>query len=273
MSGRIIITGASGSIGEAATKALSEKGYRIIMACRNIKKAEATRDRILADNPSADIEIRQLELSSLSSVISFAEGIDEPLSGLFNNAGVISRGYSLTGDGPENTFAVNYFAPYLLTRLLLQKMEPGARIVNMVSLVTRYTHISPSSLRPTEKEFSQLGTYAKTKLALLSFSRELSRRFPGITLNVSDPGIVDSNMISMGRWFDPIADAVFRPFCKSAESGAFPAVSAMVSEETGRYMVGRKSKPIPSGKDDAELDKAIWEETERILSGITSLTL
>lgn len=273
MNGRIIITGASGSIGEATTRALSEKGYRIIMACRNLKKADATRERILSDIPSADIETRLLELSSLSSVVSFSEDIDGPIYGLFNNAGVISRGYALTANGLENTFAVNYFAPYLLTRLLLPKMEPGGRIVNMVSLVTRFPHISPSSLRPSEKDFSQLGTYSKSKLALLLFSRELSRRYPEIGVNVADPGIVDSNMISMGKWFDPIANVIFRPLCKSPESGARPAVSAMLSGETGRYMVGRKSKPLPSRYGDSSLEKDLWEETGRILSEIIPVEL
>ncbi len=145
-------------------------------------------------------------------------------------------------------------------------MEPDARIVNMVSLTCRYVSIDESSLRPKEKDFSQLGTYARSKLALLRFSRELARRNPGLRINLADPGIVNSNMIDLGHWFDPLADFLFRPFCKSPERGVQPAVSALSSDVRNRYFVGSKCKDIPARYDDPDLDLRLWEETERILS-------
>ncbi len=267
MSGRVVITGASGAMGEAAVRALARDGRSVLMACRNLEKAALVRSRIIADLPEADISIGRLDLASLSSVCTFVGGLgQEPIEALFNNAGVISRSYSLTTDGLENTFAVNYFGPFLLTRLLLPKMEPDARIVNMVSLTCRYVSIDESSLRPKEKDFSQLGTYARSKLALLRFSRELARRNPGLRINLADPGIVNSNMIDLGHWFDRLADILFRPFCKSPERGVQPAVSALSSDVRNRYFVGSKCKDIPARYDDPDLDLRLWEETERILS-------
>lgn len=267
MGNRTIVTGASGAMGEAAVRALARDGRSVVMACRNLEKAEAVRSRILADLPGADISIGRLDLSSLDSVRAFADNLgQEPVSGLFNNAGVISRGYSLTGDGLENTFAVNYFGPFLLTRLLLPLMDPEASIVNMISLTCRYVSVTEKSLRPSADEFSQLGTYARSKLALLRFSRELARRHPGLHINLADPGIVNSNMIDLGHWFDPLADILFRPFCKSPERGVQPALSALASNGRNRYFVGRKSMDIPARFEDPNLDLRIWEETERILS-------
>lgn len=261
------MTGASGAMGEAAVRALARDGRSVVMACRNLEKAEAVRSRILADLPGADISIGLLDLSSLDSVRAFADSLgQEPVSGLFNNAGVISRGYSLTGDGLENTFAVNYFGPFLLTRLLLPLMDPEASIVNMISLTCRYVSVTEKSLRPSADEFSQLGTYARSKLALLRFSRELARRNPGLHINLADPGIVNSNMIDLGHWFDPLADILFRPFCKSPERGVQPALSALASDGRNRYFVGRKIMDIPARFEDPNLDLRIWEETERILS-------
>ena len=149
MGNRTIVTGASGAMGEAAVRALARDGRSVVMACRNLEKAEAVRSRILADLPGADISIGRLDLSSLDSVRAFADSLgQEQVSALFNNAGVISRGYSLTGDGLENTFAVNYFGPFLLTRLLLPLMDPEASIVNMVSLTCRYVSVTEKSLHP-----------------------------------------------------------------------------------------------------------------------------
>ena len=163
MGNRTIVTGASGAMGEAAVRALARDGRSVVMACRNLEKAEAVRSRILADLPGADISIGRLDLSSLDSVRAFADSLgQEQVSALFNNAGVISRGYSLTGDAMENTFAVNYFGPFLLTRLLLPLMDPEASIVNMISLTCRYVSVTEKSLRPSADEFSPLGTYARS---------------------------------------------------------------------------------------------------------------
>ena len=266
MPGRVIVTGASGAMGAAAVRALAAQGFAVLMACRNPAKAGAVRDAILADLPGARIDIRSLELSSLASVRAFADGLDDgPVSALFNNAGVISRGYALTGDGLEHTFAVNYFGPVLLTRLLLPRLEPDAHIVNMVSLTTRFVRVGPASLRPAPEDFSQLVTYARSKRALVHFSQELMRRHPALRIDLADPGIVNSDMIAMGRWFDPLADVLFRPLIKSPEQGVQPALRALISGAGGRYYVGKRVKALPGSFVDPALDLRLWEETERIL--------
>ncbi|MCR4824622.1 MAG: SDR family NAD(P)-dependent oxidoreductase [Bacteroidales bacterium] len=267
MSGKVIITGATGGIGSAVTRALAARGCDLVLACRNAAKAEKLRQQVLADNPAARLEVRSLDLASLASVRTFAErfaGI--PVSALFNNAGVISRGYSLTGDGLENTFGINYFAPFLLTELLLPALEADARIVNMVSLTCRFVRVDESSLQPAEKDFSQLGTYARSKLALLHASQELARRHPRLRVNLADPGIVNSGIITMGRWFDPLADLLFRPLIKSPERGAVPPLAALAAEEGMRYFAGTRVREIPARFRDPVLQRRLWEETERLLA-------
>ena len=268
MSGWTIVTGATGAMGAAAVEALATAGRAVLMACRNRSKAEAVRDTILGRVPSAVLEIRELDLSSLASVRRFASSIEPgSVDTLFNNAGAISRDYRITGDGLEQTFAVNYFGPWLLTRAIAEKMVPGGSIVSMISLTCRFVHISPDSLRPDRKDFSQLGTYARSKRAIISFSQELSRRHPGLRIHVADPGIVASDMIDLGHWFDPIADALFKPFCKSPQAGIIPALNALSCEEASRYFVRRRNLPIPRRYLSPNLDLALWEATEKILAG------
>ena len=266
MSGRIIITGATGSMGAAAVEALARKGIPVLMACRNLQKAESVRMSVLERVPGADLTVRPLDLASLESVRSFADGIAPgSIVALFNNAGVISKGYNITGDGFENTFSVNYFGPWLLTRLLLPKLPSDARIVNMVSLTCRFAPLSEKELQLAERDFSQLGTYARAKRALLSFSLELARRYPDLRINLADPGIVASDMIDLGHWYDPLADKLFKPLCKTPESGVRPALRALGSEERNRYFVGKKSREIPRRYVDPALDTRIWTETERLI--------
>jgi len=253
-------------MGSAAVESLAANGCSVVMACRNRAKAEAVRADILSRVPAADIAVAALDLASLDSVRRFAESLGpEPVSALFNNAGVISKGYSLTVDGLENTFAVNYFGPWLLTRSLLDRFTPDAHIVNMVSLTCRYVRIDGKYLRPAATDFSQLGTYARAKRALLSFSLELARRCPQLRVNLADPGIVASDMIDLGHWYDPLADALFKPLCKTPKAGVQPALRALASEAGGKYFVGKGSKVIPARYIDPALDERLWAETARII--------
>lgn len=243
----VIITGATGSMGAVAVKNLASRGCPVIMACRNLQKAESVRDNILAGIPSATLEIMHLDLDSRKSVNEFAESLaGRRLSGLFNNAGVISRSFSLTEDGLEHTLAVNFVNPALLSMRLLPLFEDGAHVVNMVSLTTKLTKLGPDWADPDSAlPYSRLRVYSKSKLAFLLFSIAFARRNPHLIVNVSDPGVVDSNMITMGKWFDPIADALFRPFISSPEKGASPALHALEAQHSLDYYVGRRHDSIP----------------------------
>ncbi|MGM9766165.1 MAG: SDR family NAD(P)-dependent oxidoreductase [Candidatus Cryptobacteroides sp.] len=240
-----IVTGASGSIGREVVKGLAGRGIGIIMACRNLSKGEAVMKSVLADVPDARLRLEMLDLSSSESIHSFVKRIaNDNISGIFNNAGAIFRDFGLTPEGRERTFAVNYYGPVELTEALLPMLKPGSSIVNMVSVTARISSLSDADFIPEKKRFGQLKTYGKAKLALLRYSRELAGRRPDLHVNVADPGVVNSNMISMGRWFDPLADVLFRPFCKSPAKGAVPAINAILYEGSLRYFSGTSSRPM-----------------------------
>ena len=263
-------------MGAAAVEALASRGIPVLMACRNLAKAEAVRSSVLSRVPSADIVVRHLDLASMESVRSFAASIKGdsanapacPINAVFHNAGVISKGYSLTDDGFENTFSVNYFGPWLLTSLLLPILPADARIVYMVSLTCRFAGLSESSyLQPSARDFSQLGTYARAKRALLSSALELKRRHPALQVHLADPGVVASDMIDMGHWFDPLADIFFKPLCKKPATGVQPALRALFSSVgEPRYFVGRSDRPIPRRYLTPSLDERLWSATVRLLN-------
>ena len=261
-----IITGASGAMGSAASAALARAGRPIIMACRDIDKAETVKKKILDEVRDAVLEVRHLELSSLDEVREFAQGLrGMEISALFNNAGTMERHFSVTGDGFERTLAVNYLAPCLLTRLLLPQIRDG--VLNMVSISCETARFDHRIFEADASRFSQLGSYSTSKLALMFFSIALSQRC-SLRVNVSDPGIVNTEMIRLHRWFDPLTDVLFRPFCNSPEKGAAPGVRALLSSEGSALMYkGLGCKAIPakyaSRPEDIEW---LWAETEKILN-------
>ncbi|MBO5848776.1 MAG: SDR family NAD(P)-dependent oxidoreductase [Bacteroidales bacterium] len=271
---QVIVTGATGSIGGAAVKSLLDKDIPVIMACRNIKKAASQRDVLIKQFPHSEIEIIELELNSLNSIKTFANIIKNQgfkVNKLFNNAGIICRDFSVNEDGYETTVAVNYVGPMYLAKLMIPLMDDGFNIVNTVSVTRGVSKLDECFFDLDKKKFSQLGTYGKAKYALFLSSLTLSENIKNGSVNLTDPGVVDSNMISMHRWFDPLADILFRPFCKSPEKGAIPAVNAlMTAQQIGnvRLFSGNKSKVVSKKHYDNPIREWLWKETE-VRLGIT----
>ena len=270
---KIIVTGATGSIGLAAVKSLLSKDMPVIMACRNIKKADSQRDSLIKQFPHSEIDILELDLNSLSSIRMFAENIKNQgfkVDKLLNNAGIICRDFTVNDDGFETTLAVNYLGPLYLSKLMIPLMDDGFNIVNTVSVTRGVSTLDEHFFDLDKKRFSQLGTYGKAKYALFLSSLTLSEKIKNGSVNLTDPGVVDSNMISMHRWFDPLADVLFRPFCKSPEKGAIPAVNALLQpiansqQPTARNVKlfsGNRSKVISQKHYDNPLRGWLWEES------------
>jgi retinol dehydrogenase-12 len=117
---------------------LINKGARIILACRDMKKAEEAAIKIREESKNENIEVEHLDLSSLKSTKDFANRMISKLDKLdilINNAGLSGLPFLKTEDGFEMHFAVNYLGPYYLTRLLLDLLKKSApsRIINVSS--------------------------------------------------------------------------------------------------------------------------------------------
>ncbi|MBR6775989.1 MAG: SDR family NAD(P)-dependent oxidoreductase [Bacteroidales bacterium] len=275
---KIIVTGATGSIGLAAVKSLLSKDLPVIMACRNIKKADGQRDSLIKEFPHSEIDIIELDLNTLASIRAFVEEIKNQgfkVDKLLNNAGIICRDFTVNDDGFETTLAVNYLGPLYLSKLMIPLMDNDFNIVNTVSVTRGVSKLDEHFFDLDKKRFSQLGTYGKAKYALFLSSLTLSEKIKNGSVNLTDPGVVDSNMISMHRWFDPLADVLFRPFCKSPEKGAIPAVNALLQpiaksqQPTARNVKlfsGNRSKVIPQKHYDNPLRKWLWEESGKQLT-------
>lgn len=273
---QIIVTGATGSIGSAVVKSLLYKDLGVIMACRDVKKASLQRDVLIKQFPHSEIDILELDLNSLESIKLFVESIKRQgfrVNKLLNNAGVICRDFSVNEDGLETMIAVNYVGPFYLTKLMIPLMEDGFNIVNTVSVTRRVSKLDRHFFDLDKDNFSQLGNYAKAKYALFLSSLTLSEKIRNGSVNMTDPGIVDSNMISMNRWYDPIADVLFRPFCKSPEKGAIPAVNALLWSKDNivdevRLFSGNKSNVVSKKHYDNPMREWLWRETECRISEI-----
>ena len=270
-----VITGADGGMGSEITKAVAMAGYHVIMVCYTSFKGEEKKSRIILDTGNEDIEVVQADLSSMESVVDAVDKIKDKTPSvelLMNNAGTMCTHYVRTEDGFEHTVAVNYLAPYLLTRRLLPIMHEGSRIVNMISCTYAIGKIGPHFFtKGREGSFFRIPVYSNTKLALWLFTREMSERVKGrgITVNAADPGIVSTNIIRMDEWFDPLTDIFFRPFIRTPRQGAETAIRLLFDEQfgnlTGRMFASSKEKKVSEKYIHHPQTKELWKMTEQNL--------
>ena len=245
-----IITGANGSIGQAITEALAKQGLSIIMACRNLAKSQPVQQQLIEKTGNTDITLLPLDLASFASIIAFANHLSQEsisIQTLINNAGVMNQHYSQTADGFESTIGVNYIGTVLLTRYI--------------------GDIDEDFFKESPRRYKRFETYSKSKLALTLYTARLAQelRPRGIWVNAADPGVVNTNMITMHSWVDPLANRFFRPFISSPQEGAVGAIFAATSPEvygvTGEIF--KKEKHIPISARAIHVPRALWlyEET------------
>ena len=269
-----IITGADGGMGTEITRAVVSAGYRVVMVCYDLKRAQAKREMLIKETGNPDIEIEFIDLASLKTVADFAGRMQEQgerVSLLMNNAGTMETRRVITEDGLERTVSVNYVGPYLLTRKLLPLMGEGSRVVNMVSCTYAIGKLDfPDFFRKGKKgSFWRIPIYSNTKLALTLFTIDLSRRVKerGIVVNASDPGIVSTDIITMHAWFDPLTDIFFRPFIRTPRQGAATAISLLLDEEAGKRNGTLNVSCHPKHLSEKYLHHRqmaeLWERTEQ----------
>ena len=273
----IIITGASGGIGRNLAELLADMDYGVIMACRNMEKASPIFEDVKYITSNRDMRLFEVDLSSFESIKNFVRQVDEKgynVRALVNNAGVISRGFSTTADGFETTVGVNYIGTYLLTRLMmpiLKRSEGLSRIMNTVSVMAKLGRVEKDFFTPKEEGFRRLRTYACSKLALMMFTQSLAERLKGsdsVVVNAYDPGVVNTDMITMGKWFDPLANIFLRPLLKNAEKAASQQCDALFPEKergSGWVYKGNRHFRIRDFAASHRNKDWLFMQTERIL--------
>ncbi len=284
--GRIaIVTGANTGLGYETSLAMVKKGLKVVMACRNLSKAEAAKLRILSEVPNGELEILQVDLSKLESVHHAAEEFrnkHNTLDILVNNAGIMYPPYSKTEDGFESQMAANCFGHFLFTSLLIDLIpdSPDSRITWLSSLAHKTGRIHFDDIN-SEKEYSKLASYAQSKLACLMYALELDRKLKvagkKIKSNAAHPGVSLTDLSrNTNKWVYQLMKYTIIPFItQSAADGALPILEASLSTtaEGGQYygpqgfmeMRGCSGVGIiASHALDNDVSKNLWELSERL---------
>jgi retinol dehydrogenase-12 len=282
---RVVITGATSGIGRATALELARQGARLTIVCRDTDKGSATVTELRNAVPGLSADVVRCDLADFESVRRAGfELVDryDAIDVLINNAGVNDTESSLTVDGFDHMMASNYLGPFLLTRLVLDRIK--AATPSRIVVVGSEAHRMAGPFDP--EHFEDLGrygpvnnnvAYGRTKLLDQLFTNELARRLEGtgVTANSVCPGLVATNLVDMGV-LRPIMKAASRtPLVNTPAEGARLVVHLATDPEledvTGRFYTttpGMRLLPPVPAMLDTRLQRRIWERTETLV-GLT----
>jgi len=264
-----LITGATTGIGLETARALSERGFRVLLHGRTLEKA-----RRAAGEIGGNITPLHADLSDQTAIRRMADTVKAnypQLDVLVNNAGVWNSEQQLTAEGVEKTFAVNHLAYFLLTGLLHDHLLPEGRIICVAS--DSHKQIRGMSFEDInlDRNYHGLRSYAQSKLANVLFCYEYDRRKrDGTTICAVQPGLVQTDIGLKGNtWLHALAWRVRRRMSgnKTAAQGAATSIFLATVEEappSGLYWDDLMPKQSYSSSYSEQEAKKLWEMSERL---------
>jgi NAD(P)-dependent dehydrogenase (short-subunit alcohol dehydrogenase family) len=260
---KILVTGATDGLGKRVAFELAATGATVLLHGRRRERLEATLEEAREETGSEKLGSYLADLSSLGEVRALAEQVlteQDRLDVLVNNAGVIAEERRESEDGYQLTFAVNYLAHFLLTRLLLPLLldSAPARVVNVASAGQSPIDFDDVLL---ERGYDPMRAYTQSKVAQVMFTFELAERLQGsgVTVNALHPAsLMDTRMVleTFGRSMSTVEEG--------AEATVRLATSPELEGITGRYFDGtREGRANPQAYDE-EARKRLWTLSEQL---------
>lgn len=194
----VIITGANSGIGASAALRFATEGWTVIMACRNLEKANSEKSRIISSSGNKRVFVEKLDMSSFQSIHDFCYQLKTKykyIDILINNAAYFNHGeeYKLSEDKVEITFATNVVGPYLLTSLLIPvlKESEDARVLNVSSNITKHFFDQEKKLffdnlfECGDSNHSVYKRYRNSKMALVMLTFKMAAEYADNNIKVN----------------------------------------------------------------------------------------
>ena len=262
-----LVTGASSGIGKATAEAMAEIGAVVMMTCRDEVRGKAARTDVVSESGNQSVDLMTADLSSPASVRGLAAEFNAKypkLDVLVNDAAVFTGKRFVTPDGLELMFATNYLGPFLLTRLLVPKLEAASpsRVINVSA---------PSTMKPDfddlqgERRFGAITAFGASKAADLLFTYALARRLEGrgVTANVYHPGIVRTKLVSGAPAAVRVITSVLNVFMgvspKRASKGLVDLASSEEFDSTTGAVIHDGKRVKAPFNDDIEAQDRLWK--------------
>lgn len=289
MEGKVcIVTGANSGIGYETAKELAKLKATVVMACRSMTRGLEALDKLKKDVKDGDLVLMELNLASFESINNFAKNVLKQypkIHILINNAGVSVplKEKLTTKEGYEVHFGINHVGHFLLTNLLIDRIQKSStdtdhtRVVIVGSSLMDRGVIDFDNLNG-EKGFQQKGhlnpAYCNSKLMNYYFGAELYLNYAdkGVDVSVVCPGWCYTNLFrhaSIKFYQKIMIFPIAMMFMRSANQGAQSVVHCAITPHTGKHFppIYRDFGPYsPAHKYDDEVAKKLWDTTAKLTS-------
>lgn len=269
MGGYYIVTGGNRGIGLSICRGLSALGGEVVLVCRDVAQGEGA----VASFPGpGGGRVVQGDLGSLDGAKALGEALlalDRPIAALIHNAGIWPTARILSPEGFEESFVVNHLSPLLLNHLLFDRLATdGARVVQMTAglyVAGRYD----AEKTPTGADFSQLRTYATTKLANLLATLSLAERWGGrVPIHGVHPGVIRTGLGSMEGplgWLLALVKRLWKTPEYGARAPIFLATDQGLARRTGLYFNEMAEAPLEGPALDGGLRAMVWDQAVALI--------
>ncbi len=237
-----VITGATSGLGLECSRQLLYEGAKVVMACRNIEKANKTKEEFLKEFKDGDIEILKYDQADFSSIEEFANSIkDRDIDCLVLNAGIYHpKNGSVTKDGYPLTVGTNYIGVYYL----LEKLETSfknnkiKRVVVTSSIVRHFGHTKHFEKHLLTRKKGQVKSYNVSKYFDHCLAGNLKAKYPDLEVVLTHPGLAKTNIFcndgtSYKNWFKKAGRWFMTIFANSAEKSAICTLIAATKQDFG----------------------------------------
>jgi NAD(P)-dependent dehydrogenase (short-subunit alcohol dehydrogenase family) len=265
-----LITGANSGLGFAVSRRFARRGAHTILLCRNKERGEEVVRTIEQETPNASVDLMICDLASMESTQSFIRDFKAKYSKLdilLNNAAVMKRKRTVTEDGFEMMFQVNYLAPFILMNAFLELLENGSshQIIN-IALPDEDLRLNFDDLQFKET-YHMFNSFFQTKLCLLMASLEMSRRHESdeLTVTLAVPGSFKSNLARDFFGLGWIKNLFVAPVDSAAENILHVVTLVEEEKESGRVFEKRQEKPLTSYWKDTNVRERLWSITESLI--------
>jgi len=184
----IVITGGNSGIGFEAAKDALYLNMKVILACRNIEKAEKAIKSLKEQFPKGEILFLQLDLADFHSIRIFANQIQKlDVDVFYNNAGLFLEKEKKTIDGFNETLQVNYLGQIYLNELLIdyfKSLKHKVHILFTSSLILKFAKIDYSNIEMIQS-YKPYTMYCNTKRMILQYGYYMKKNLQNTNIDIS----------------------------------------------------------------------------------------
>jgi len=274
LTGRVcLVTGANSGLGRVVATELARRQATVWMLCRHPGRGRTACREISLESGNSQVHLATVDISDQGSVSEFVSSFPSPrVDVLVHNAGVLlaERGESV--DGIESTLATHVTGPFLLTRLLVERLERSddARVVWVSSGGMYGARLNVGDLQWLQRQFDGVRAYAEAKRAQVILSELFASRWIGrnISAYAMHPGWADTPGVrrSLPRFWQRLEDRLRTP-AEGADTILWLSVCKRLLGRTGLFWFDRQAVPthlVPWTRGSDKERRCLWKLCEEL---------